>query len=288
LRSQLIGTSAAFQRMRNTARLVAATEAPVLLVGEPGSGRSALAREVHRIGPRNAERLVAVTCVGSTDGVLDAVLKGSAPEQTSIYLDEVAELTPTAQVGLYRLLASGTPGPRVLAATSRDLSAGVRSGQFRGDLYLRLCVVPVAVPPLRERASDVPALAAHFLAASATRHRIRVPRLSLRAERLLRRWSWPGNLRELANLCERLAVLCPGREVLPEHLPPELILGEPAPDVPLGFALPPEGIDLNRLEADLIRQALVLAGGNKSRAARLLGLTRDTLLYRLEKHLIPA
>jgi DNA-binding NtrC family response regulator len=272
--------------MRNTARLLVATEAPVLLVGEPGSGRTALARVLHREGPRNAGALVTATCVGSADGILDTALEGAAA-RASLYLDEVAELTPAAQVGLYRLLASADSGPRVLAATSRDLGAEVRAGRFRDDLYLRLCVVPIEVPPLRERASDIPALAAHFLTAAAARYRVRRPRLGPRAERLLRRWSWPGNLRELANLCERLAVLCPGREVLPEHLPPELILGERAADTPPGFTLPPHGIDLNRLEADLIRQALVLAGGNKSRAARLLGLTRDTLLYRLQKHLIP-
>lgn len=287
MKSQLIGTSPAFQRMRNTARLLVATAAPVLLLGEPGSGRTALARTLHREGPRSADALVTVTCLGSADGVLDTALEGVAP-RASLYLDEVAALTPAAQVGLYRLLASPDPGPRVLAATSRDLGAEVRAGRFRNDLNLRLCVVPIEVPPLRERASDIPALAAHFLAAAAARHRVRAPRLGPRAERLLRRWSWPGNLRELANLCERLAVLHPRCEVLPTHLPPELILGERGADAPPGFTLPPHGIDLNGLEADLIRQALVRAGGNKSRAARLLGLTRDTLLYRLQKHLIPA
>jgi DNA-binding NtrC family response regulator len=287
LKSPLIGSSAAFQRMRNVARLVAATDAPVLLVGEQGSGRAALAREVHRESLRAAGPLVSVVCLGSAASILDAVLPGRAAEQASLYLDEVTDLTPAAQIGLYRLLVGADRAPRVLAATSRDLWAEVCAGRLRGDLYRRLCVVPIEVPPLRERASDIPALSAHFLAAAAARHGVRSPRVSARTERLLRRWTWPGNLRELANLCERLAVLYPGREVLPEYLPPELIRGETAPDAQPGLTLPPQGIDLNRLEADLIRQALVLAGGNKSRAARLLGLTRDTFLYRLQKHLIP-
>lgn len=288
MNSRLIGRSAAFQRMRNTARLVAATDAPALLVGEPGSGRAALAREVHRHSPRSAGPLVTVTCVGSTDEVLEASLAGLAPEQTTLFLKEVVELTPTAQVRLYRLLADADPAPRVLAGTSSDPGAAVRSGRFREDLHLHLCVVPIEVPPLRERVADLPELSAHFLAVAAARHRVRRPRLSARAERLLLRWPWPGNLRELANLCERLAILYPGREVLPEHLPPSLILGETGSVAPSGFLLPPQGIDLGQIEAELMRQALVMAGGNKTRAARLLGLTRDTFLYRLQKHLIPA
>jgi DNA-binding NtrC family response regulator len=168
------------------------------------------------------------------------------------------------------------------------LWAEVVAGRFRRDLYLRLCVVPLDVPPLRDRVIDIPALTAHFLIVAGTRHGLPTPRLHPGAERIFRRHSWPGNLRELANLCERLTILFPGGRIAPENLPREMIAGELRPEGTGGFRLPPQGLDLNGLEAELIRQALALAGGNKSRAARLLGLTRDTLLYRIQKHLIAA
>jgi DNA-binding NtrC family response regulator len=168
------------------------------------------------------------------------------------------------------------------------LGAAVNTGRFRRDLYLRLCVVPIEVPPLRERVLDIAKLSEHFLTSAATRHGLRPPTLSAGTERLFRRYHWPGNLRELANLCERLVILYPGTQVVPENLPRELISGERNGDAALVFKLPPQGIDFSGLEAELIRQALALAGGNKSHAARLLGLTRDTLLYRIQKYLIPA
>ena len=146
----------------------------------------------------------------------------------------------------------------------------------------------IETPPLRDRVLDIPALSAHFLTVAGARHHLRPPTLSAGTERLFRRYPWPGNLRELANLCERLVILFPGVQVVPENLPRELISGDRSGEGARGFTLPPQGIDLNGLEAELIRQALALAGGNKSHAARLLGLTRDTLLYRIQKFLIPA
>jgi DNA-binding NtrC family response regulator len=182
--------------------------------------------------------------------------------------------------------ASRHQSVRIIAASAADLDRLVGQGTFRRDLHLRLCIVPLQVPPLRERVLDIPALTQHFIAAAAERHRLAPPRLKPGAERLLRRYTWPGNLRELANLCERLVILLPGTDVGPENLPVQMVRGAPPSEQAMGIALPPQGIDLNDLEAELIRQALSLSGGNKSRAARLLGLTRDTLLYRLQKHLI--
>jgi DNA-binding NtrC family response regulator len=290
----IVGASPAFQRVRNAARLVAGTDAGVLLLGEPGSGRSTLAREIHRLSPRARSPFVVFVCAGAPPGALDACLAGISVGGTgtpagTLYLDEVGELSATDQARLYHAIVAADPSAhRILAASALDLDAEVAAGRFRRDLSLRLCVVPLEVPPLRERVLDIPALAAHFIAASAERHRVLAPRLAAGAERLFRRHRWPGNLRELANLCERLTILFPGTQVTPEQLPREMIAGLPDPERVGAFRLPPQGIDLNGLEAELIRQALALAGGNKSRAARLLGLTRDTLLYRIQKHLIPA
>lgn len=297
MKSTLIGSSPAFQRMRNAARMVAATDVGVLLLGEPGSGRSSLAREIHAASPRSGGPFVTFPCAGAPEGALSAALlgipKGPSATPATLYLDEAGELSGTDQARLLHLMttADDSPGtgPRVIAASAQDLGAGVREGRFRRDLYLRLCVVPIEVPPLRERVLDLSVLSAHFFSAAAARHQLSAPRLSAGSERIFRRYLWPGNLRELANLCERLVILYPGAQVLPEDLPRELITGHGGDyEDAGGFSLPPQGIDLNRLEADLIRQALSLAGGNKSRAARLLGLSRDTLLYRIQKHLIPA
>lgn len=300
----MIGTSPAFQRMRNAARLVAGTDVGVMLHGEPGSGRETLAREVHRHSPRSGGAFVPFHCAGAPDGALAAALcaatagprVGAAEVQAgaTLYLDEVGELTAPDQARLLHVIAAAdhdnncrASAPRVIAASALDLGETVSNGRFRRDLYLRLCVVPIEVPPLRERVLDIPALIAHFLAAAAARHGLAQCRLKAGSERLFRRYHWPGNLRELANVCERLVILFPGGQVSPPDLPQDLVSGEPPPSATDGFHLPPQGIDLQGLERELIRQALALAGGNKSRAARLLGLTRDTLLYRLQKHLIP-
>jgi DNA-binding NtrC family response regulator len=290
----MIGVSPAFQRMRNAARMVAATDVGVLLRGEPGSGRETLAREIHALSPRGQAPFVPFHCAGAADGALvacvGAATAGVAEAGATLYLDEVGELTGADQARLLHLIAAAdqaaaADAPRVIAASTLDLGTAVADGRFRRDLYLRLCVVPIEVPPLRERVLDIPVLTAHFLSTAAMRHGLDPCRLSAAAERLLRRHWWPGNLRELANLCERLVILFPGRQVVPDDLPRELVSGEPPAQAVADFQLPPQGIDLNLLEAELIRQALALASGNKSRAARLLGLTRDTLLYRLQKHL---
>ena len=293
----LIGQSPAFTRLRNALSMVAATDVGVLLLGEPGTGKETLAREIHASSARREGRFGVFACAGAPPDALDRCLSAFSRDAAStLYLDEVGELNAGDQARLLHFIVgqdaaahdgsrSGS-GLRIVAASALDLDRLVQQGAFRRDLYLRLCVVPLEVPPLRERALDISALTQHFIATAAARHRVEPPRLKSGAERLLRRYTWPGNLRELANLCERLVILLPGTEVGPENLPGEVVRGAPQSQNDMGFSLPPHGIDLNDLEAELIRQALSLAGGNKSRAARLLGLTRDTLLYRLQKHLI--
>lgn len=286
----LIGEAPSFRRLLNAARLVAATDASVLIIGEAGTGKESLAREIHRLGDRRDQPFQVLPVTGMTADDLVAALDQawSGARGSSLFLDEVAELPSLAQARLLYWLAGPGGAVRLMAATRQDLWERVRAGSFREDLYYRLAVVPLELPPLRERVQDIPLLLEHFLALAAATHGLVAPRFSLTAQRQLRRYPWPGNAREARNFCERMVILCPGEDLGPENLPWEIRRGQWEMTEGLSFKLPAGGINLQELEIDCIRQALALAGGNKSRAARLLGLTRDTLLYRLEKYLIKA
>ena len=292
----LIGASPELRRVLSAARMVAATDVNVLIIGESGTGKQLLSGEIHRRGSQATGPCVTVACAGlAEDGMRRHLDTGPIGPRGTLVLTEVADLSSDAQALLLRYLtawesaqSASRPWVRVIATTSRDLAAEVGLGAFRRDLYYRLCIVPLELPPLRDRPGDIPMLLEDLGGQAARAHGQRPPRYTAMALRLLRRYTWPGNVRELRNLCERMAILSPGREVAPDDLPMEIRRGDaPRADAPT-FQLPSTGINLNGLEAELIRQALALAAGNKSRAARLLGLTRDTLLYRMEKHLIKA
>jgi len=290
-----IGTSPELRRVLSAARMVAPIGVNVLIVGEAGSGRQTLAREIHRLGPTPTGPCRAVACVGLPEEGLQGHIEAVATTPGTLILTEVSDLPPDSQAALLRYLAAwemsrapASAGTRIIATTSRDLAAEVALGAFRRDLYYRLCVVPLELPALRDRPGDIPLLLEALGTEAASAQGQRAPRYTAMALRLLRRYTWPGNVRELRNLCQRMAILFPGREVTPEDLPLEVRRGDAPSAEAHPFQLPPTGVDLNSLEAELIRQALALAAGNKSRAARLLGLTRDTLLYRMDKHLIRA
>jgi DNA-binding NtrC family response regulator len=170
---------------------------------------------------------------------------------------------------------------RIVAATHQDLQQMAASGSFREDLFYRLNVVPLWMPSLRERPSDIPLLLKSFLGDFSTRHGLRSPSFSRASTSLLKQYHWPGNVRELRNLCERLTVLLPGREIEPQNLPREF-QGKDGLSEGL-VELPAQGLVLSEVEKSLIQQALERTQGNRSRAARLLGISRDTLLYRLKK-----
>jgi DNA-binding NtrC family response regulator len=293
----LIGQSAVFTRVLNAARLVAPTDATILLSGETGTGKATLAREIHVCSTRRLRPFLPRSCSALPADLFDlapgtdqgAALRAAAGG--TLFLDEVADLSPGAQAALLRYLETGAVGPmgreplslRVVAGTTTDLAAQVREGVFRSDLFHRLSVVPLDVPPLRERVEDLPLLVKHYARAFAREHGRPAFSFRLGAINALKAYDWPGNVRELRNLCERLTLLLPGTLVGPENLPLEM-RAPSRDDSASGFRLPAGGIDLNLLERDVIRQALELAAGNRSKAARLLGITRDTLLYRMQKY----
>jgi transcriptional regulator with PAS, ATPase and Fis domain len=284
----------------------------VLLRGESGVGKEVVAQAIHARSARGDAPFLEVNCTALPETLLESELFGhergaftDAKERKqglleladggTVLLDEIGDLPPGAQAKLLRFLETRTfkrvggvrditVDVRIIASTNRDLDAAVRDGSFRRDLFYRLNVIPIVIPSLRERPEDVEPLATHFLEQMTTRMRRQARTVSRAAVAMLERYAWPGNVRELRNVIERSVILEEGPEVVPEHLPEELQLGARAADLEPGFRLPAGGISLESLEKDLLRQALEQTGGNKTRAAELLGLTRDTLRYRIEKY----
>ena len=295
----------AFQELANASLIVAATDVRILLYGEAGTGKAAMAQAIHRVSRRSAGPFVAVNCVSISGDLAESrVFGGSvesrgflrAAEGGTLFLEEVDALSLQMQAKLLGFLESGCFLPvnglepvdadvRVIAATSQDLERMVREGTFRRDLQMSLGVVPLKLPSLRERRADILPLLDRFVAEAAAEHGLPRPTFSRDTRRRLKSYDWPGNLTELRNLAERLTILVGGREVSPTNLPAEL-RGTHAPGTSHGFVLPGEGVILDEVEAGLIRQALERTGGNRSRAARLLGLSRDTFLYRMKKYAI--
>jgi transcriptional regulator with GAF, ATPase, and Fis domain len=282
---------------------IARSRASVLLRGESGTGKEVVATALHRLSPRSARPFVKVNCAALPEGLLEAELFGSArgaytgahadrhglfqaADGGTLLLDEVGELPCSIQAKLLRVLQDGEfhrvgePGHalrvdvRVVAATNRDLEEAVRLGSFRNDLYYRLNVVPVALPPLRERPEDLGPLVRNFLAVLAPDREVR---LDPAARALLEAYEWPGNVRELRNALEHALVLGAGDEIRPEDLP------APVQDADAACG-EEEGATLEEIERRCLAQALVKTGYNRTHAARLLGITRRTLGYRLRKY----
>ncbi len=286
---------------------VALRDATVLISGESGTGKELLARRVHANSARSDGPFVAVSCAALPRELLESELfgheRGSFTGATraregrfrrahggTLFLDEVGELPMELQGKLLRVLQEHTVDvvgrdtpvvvdTRVVAATNRDLRALAAEGAFREDLYYRLAVVELRVPPLRERPEDIPPLIEHFVRRASRDLPLRVPSQVL-AE--LQRRSWPGNVRELENACERLAILAPSDELRIEDLPPTAHADEAAGEDWLDHL--PAGLSLVDLERQAVVQALARCDGNVSAAARLLGVPRHILVYRIEKH----
>jgi two-component system NtrC family response regulator len=307
---ELLGRSEPMLRLYRTIEKVAATDATVLVVGESGTGKELVARTLHRASLRSNGPFVAVNCAAIPETLIESELfgheKGSftgahrrregrfeEADGGTLLLDEIASMPLPLQASLLRVLQErrltrvGGTGEvecdvRVVAASNRDLPALVAEGGFREDLYYRLNVVPIVLPPLRDRLDDVPMLAASFLEQASARHGIEMASLSPAVLRALMEHGWPGNVRELANVVERLVLLAEDGRVNLDDLPAEVRSAGGGTGCP--FLLPAEGLVWDQVEADLLRQALERSQGNRAAAARLLGLGYKALLYRLEKH----
>ena len=315
----LVGAAPPMVEMMKQLRKVAPIKTTVLLGGESGTGKELVARALHELSPRAAMPFVAVNCGAIPAELMESELfghvkgaftdasrdkKGLATEADggTLFLDEIGELPLQLQVKLLRFLQEEEVRPvgdtrservdvRVVAATVRDLPAAVKAGQFREDLYYRLDVVGIRLPPLRERASDIPALAAHFLARYARlRPGASIEGISDEAMAALTAYRWPGNVRELEHAIERAAVLCEGPVIREQDLP-EVVRGGPTP-VPPALSLPEATLSIKRatraVEEQLIRKALAQTDGNRTRAAELLELSYRALLYKIKEYGISA
>jgi two-component system NtrC family response regulator len=313
---EIVSASPAMKQVLSVADRVAGTEATVLITGESGTGKEAVARRIHVRSRRAEGPFVAVNCAAIPGELLESELFGHArgaftgavrdrtgrfrqASSGTLFLDEVGEIPFPLQAKLLRVLqeravdvvGGDRPVPvdvRIVAATNRDLPTLLREGGFREDLYYRLNVVEIRVPPLRERPEDIPPLVEYFMKEAGAGRDLVVP--SAVMEELVRR-PWPGNVRELANACERMAILCRGQEVSMEDLPPAAKRARgPEAQAPREEAgedwlpLPPEGLSLVDLEKRVIERALKLKDGNITQAASYLRVPRHILVYRIEKY----
>jgi DNA-binding NtrC family response regulator len=308
--SEIISASPKMETVKKMILKVARSNSTVLVRGESGTGKELIARAVHNQSPRSAEMFQAVNCAAINENLLESELfgheKGSftgahaekkglfeIADRGTLFLDEIAELDVGIQAKLLRALqerkirrVGGTHeisvDVRVIAATNRDLRAMVTDGRFRDDLYYRINVLSIDVPPLRERHEDIPVLIDYFLKKH-TRNTSRLVRgLTPETKRLMNDYSWPGNVRQLESAIERAILLSEGDLITLEDLPTE-VRQEVGPASEGTFKLPAEGINFEEVERNLITQAMEQTDYNITKAAKLLGLTFRTLQYRLEK-----
>ncbi|OGR03686.1 MAG: hypothetical protein A2284_14125 [Deltaproteobacteria bacterium RIFOXYA12_FULL_61_11] len=315
LSDEIKGDHSSIQQLFRLIERVAGSDSTVLVLGDSGTGKELVARAIHRRSQRRDQRMVAVNCGAIPENLLESELFGHVKgaftgalyaregrflqaDKGTLFLDEIAEMSLPMQVKLLRVLQERCFEPvggsttvsvdvRVIAATNRDLEQMVAEGRFRKDLFYRLNVVPLSLPRLAERRSDIPCLAEHFLQRFSSKNHLPIPGFSKAAIEVLIAYPWPGNVRELENLVERVTVFKGEGLIELEDLPDSIRF----PGIKAGsggtLELTKEGLDLNatleRLENDLILQALAMTGGNKQQAANLLGLNRTTLVEKLKK-----
>ncbi|MCK5396206.1 MAG: sigma-54-dependent Fis family transcriptional regulator [Gammaproteobacteria bacterium] len=306
----IVGHSPALESVIRTAQVAAAADVHILIEGETGTGKELMARALLKSSSRADKPFVVINCAALPAELAESLLFGhekgaftGADERRdgyvqkakdgTLFLDEIGDLPLSQQAKLLRFVENGEcqrvgshemerVDVRILAATHRNLLQLVNTGEFRQDLYYRLSVVTLRLPNLHERRGDIADLAKYFLQQSAERNKTEPCTLSPGALNQLKHYPWPGNIRELKNICEHISALMPGELINEENLP--LVIRENTSTSKSGYILPEHGIDMETLEIDLIKQALDYSGGNKSRAAKLLGLSRDAFLYRLKKH----
>ena len=309
----VIGSSGALRGVLDIVSKVAEADSTVLITGESGTGKELIARAIHYNSRRAERALVTVNCGAIPEELLESELFGhvrgaftnavahregrfSLAHEGTIFLDEIGDMSPNLQVKLLRVLQERTFEPvgssktlrvdvRVIAATNQLLEEAIRDGRFREDLYYRLNVIPIEVPPLRERREDIPLLAQHFLDVLRHERDTKIESISDEAMARLCTYAWPGNVRELENLIERLTILRGDGEIGVEDLPANFL--EPGVSQPPAPQIPESGLAFREVvddfETNLILQALEQTGWNKNQAAQLLGLNRTTLIEKIKK-----
>ena len=313
--SKFIGVSDAVREIKQLVRKIAPTDSTVLITGESGTGKELIARAIHQLSPRADGPFITINCAAIPETLLESELFGyvrgaftgattnkeglfRAAHGGTFFMDEVGEISPEIQAKLLRMLEThqiiplGATKPvevdvRLIAATNKDLARMVDEGKFRRDLFYRLNVIHIHIPPLRERPEDIIPIAEHYVQVIADRMGRPAPKLSREAMQLLQGARWEGNVRELENVLERAMIMCDGDEILPEHLPdyirnapqtaavPEKVAGEQV----LGRVLP-----LDEIEKAYILWAILQCGGNKSEAAKKLGIDLSTLYRKIERY----
>jgi DNA-binding NtrC family response regulator len=311
--SSVIGRSAPMQQLLEMGATLARSDTTTVLIeGESGTGKGLLARAIHQASGRAAAPLVEINCTSLPENLVESEIMGhergaftdahttkrgllELADGGTVVLDEIGEIPLGVQVKLLRCIEEKCfrrvgglrdlhADVRIIATTNRDLQQAVREGRFREDLYFRLKVFPLQLPPLRRRRDDLPLLAAHFVEDMNKRFSRSLKGVSHAALQLMREYDWPGNVRELRNVIERGVLLATGDQILPGHLPAELRrTADESAGEGQAVSLPPGGVSLSGVERRLIEEALAAAGGNQVRAAKMLQISRDTLRYRMKK-----
>ncbi|MCL2102773.1 MAG: sigma-54 dependent transcriptional regulator [Syntrophorhabdaceae bacterium] len=311
----IIGVSDPIKKVLTLIRKVADTNSTVLITGESGTGKELVARAIHYLSPRSRRPLIAINCSAIPSELLESELFGhvkgaftgahagragkfEAAHNSTIFLDEIGDMTSYLQSKLLRVLQEKLVTPiggnkpipldtRIIAATNKNLEEEVAEGRFRSDLYFRLNVIPIHVPPLRERKNDIPVLVSAFIKRYDCEKSRNIEGIRKDALDMIQRYAWPGNVRELENLIEQIVVLKGHGWIEVSDLPDKI----KAPEKVLSATIPvlgENGLDIrsatDEFEAALIRQALLLSNGNKNRAAALLGLKRTTLVERIKRN----
>ncbi len=311
----VLGQSEALKKVMSIIAKIAASDAStVFLSGPSGTGKDLMAKVIHYQSKRAERPFMDINCTSLPENLVESELFGyekgaftdaktlkrglfELADGGTVFLDEIGDMMPATQAKLLKIIENrsfkrigGTKDidvdVRIIAATNRNIDEEVRKGNFREDLYYRLKVIPIALPPLRDRGDDVLIIARYFIDGFNRECKKYVKGLSKDVEKCFREYSWPGNVRELKNVIERAMILESGEDyILPDHLPLELTSREVASTNARGMriAIPPGGIDIETVEKELIRQALDMTQDNQTKAAKLLSLTRDTLRYRMQK-----
>lgn len=308
--SSIIGHSPVLESVIRTAQIAAAADVHILIEGETGTGKELMAQALQQSSKRADKPFVIINCAALPEALVESLMFGhekgaftGATERKdgyvqkasggTLFLDEIGELPLALQAKLLRFVENGecqrvgshvheTADVRIIAATNHNLMKLMDEGKFRQDLFYRLSVVTLQLPNLQQRRRDIPELAENFLQQSAQQNHTAACTFSADALSQLKQYAWPGNIRELKNVCAHVTALLPGEIIHKENLPSDI--RESKISSSSGYTLPEHGINMESLEMDLIEQALKHAGGNKSKAAKLLGLSRDAFLYRLKKH----